>query len=221
MSLLRAVPAIVRKELLVEWRQRARVSALFFFSFALLMMVAFAMPNAAILRELSGGALWIGLLLASTRSLDQSMHVELENGALEGLVLWPVPPAAIYYGKALANTLVLFGVALAITPLCVVLYNPPLRGDMLQYVGVLALGCAGLAAPGTLVSVLTAKASKESVYQEAAFFHKPTKSLLLCDAVVSTGIDPPEILLSEPEYRRALLYHARDDPLEKLVESNK
>ena len=65
--------------------------------------------------------------------------------------------------------------------------------------------------------MLTAKASKESVYQEAAFFHKPTKSLLLCDAVVSTGIDPPEILLSEPEYRRALLYHARDDPLEKVL----
>ena len=67
--------------------------------------------------------------------------------------------------------------------------------------------------------VLTAKASKESVYQEAAFFHKPTKSLLLCDAVVSTGIDPPEILLSEPEYRRALLYHARDDPLEKVEDT--
>ena len=33
--------------------------------------------------------------------------------------------------------------------------------------------------------ILTAKASKESVYQEAAFFHKPSKTLLLCDAVIS------------------------------------
>ena len=57
--------------------------------------------------------------------------------------------------------------------------------------------------------VLTAKASRESVYQEAAFFHKPSKTLLLCDAVVSTGVDPPPILTSEPEYTRALLYHAR------------
>ena len=64
--------------------------------------------------------------------------------------------------------------------------------------------------------VLTAKASKESVYQEAAFYHKPTKSLLLCDAVVSVKDEPPAILLAEPEYRRALQYHARDDPLEEV-----
>jgi len=68
-------------------------------------------------------------------------------------------------------------------------------------------------------AILTAKASKESCYQEAAFYHKPTRSLLLCDAVVSCSAEPPQILLSEPEYRRALLYHARDDPLEKVEDT--
>lgn len=67
--------------------------------------------------------------------------------------------------------------------------------------------------------VLTAKASKESVYQDAAFYHKPSKTLLVCDAIVSTSREPPPILLSEPEYRRALLYHARDDPLEKVEDT--
>ena len=64
--------------------------------------------------------------------------------------------------------------------------------------------------------VLTAKASARSVYQDAAFYHKPSKSLLLCDALQSISASPPDILLSEPEYRRALLYHARDSPLEKV-----
>lgn len=68
-------------------------------------------------------------------------------------------------------------------------------------------------------SVLTAKASKESVYQEAAFFHRPTKTLMLCDSIISVTAEPPEILTSEPEYRRALLYHARDDPLEKVFDT--
>ena len=68
-------------------------------------------------------------------------------------------------------------------------------------------------------NVLTAKASKESVYQEAAFFHKPTKTLMLCDSIISVTAEPPEILTSEPEYRRALLYHARDDPLEKVLDT--
>ena len=64
--------------------------------------------------------------------------------------------------------------------------------------------------------VLTAKASRESIYQDAAFLHKPSGTLLLCDALISTSAEPPPILTSEPEYVRALLYHARDDPLEKV-----
>ena len=43
-------------------------------------------------------------------------------------------------------------------------------------------------------------------------YHRPTKSLLLCDAVVAVSAAPPPVLLSEPEYRRTLQYHARDEP---------
>ncbi|KAL1514637.1 hypothetical protein AB1Y20_003730 [Prymnesium parvum] len=64
--------------------------------------------------------------------------------------------------------------------------------------------------------VLTAKASKESVFQEAAFYHRSSRSLFVCDSIISVTSTPPPILLCEPEYRRALLYHARDDPLEKV-----
>jgi heme exporter protein B len=170
MSLLPAIAAVVGKELLVEWRHRARFSALFFFAFAVLLMVAFAMPNTQLLHDIAGGALWIGLLLASTRSLDQSMYTETENNSLEGLTLWPVPAAAIFYGKALANTIVLIAVATTITPLCIVLYDPPLRGTLPEYVAVLLLGCAGLAAPGTFVSTLTVRARGSSALMPLLLF---------------------------------------------------
>ena len=65
-------------------------------------------------------------------------------------------------------------------------------------------------------AVLTAKASKESVYQEAAFFHSPSKTLLLCDAALSISAEPPKILTSVSSYRRALLFHARDGPEERV-----
>lgn len=67
--------------------------------------------------------------------------------------------------------------------------------------------------------ILTAKASRESVYQEAAFYHKPSKTLLLCDSMISIGAEPPDILLEEQEYRRALLYHARDGPLDLVTDT--
>jgi len=72
--------------------------------------------------------------------------------------------------------------------------------------------------------VLTTKPPQQSLlraysYQEAAFFHKPTKTLLLCDAILSIPSEPPEILTCCPEYIRALLFHARDNPREVVVDS--
>lgn len=170
--------AMVRKELLIEWRQRSRVSGLFCFAFALLLMVAFASPGEAALRHQAGGTLWIGLLLASTRLFDQSYAVELEHGALDGLVLWPVDPRAVYYGKALANTLVLLLVAVAIVPLLVAVYNAPLRGDLLHLFGFLALGSGALAAPGTLYGLVTAQARGSSVLLPLLLFPLVVPALL-------------------------------------------
>ena len=61
--------------------------------------------------------------------------------------------------------------------------------------------------------VLTVKPGPGSAYQDAAFVHKPSRTLLVCDAVFAATSEPPPILTSEPEYTRALLFHARDDPL--------
>ena len=169
-SWIASIGAVLSKELLIEWRQRSRFTGLCFFSFAVLLLVAFAMPNMEILRDIGGGALWLGLLLASARSLDASFAVELENGALEGLVLWPVAPSAIFYGKALANTLVLLAVASVLTPLCIALYNPPTSAEWWQLIGVLVLGCGGLAAPGTLTAALTSQARGASALLPLLFF---------------------------------------------------
>jgi heme exporter protein B len=164
------VPAVVSKELLIEWRERSRVSSLLFYSFALLLMVAFAMPDVRMLGDIAGGALWLGLLLASTRSLDQSFRVELENDSLEGMVLWPVDPLAVFYGKALANAIVLILVASVITPLLGVLYHPSWHGQPWALASVIVLGCAGIAGPGTLVASLTAQARGSSALLPVLLF---------------------------------------------------
>lgn len=170
MSLLRQIPAVIGKELLVEWRERSRVTGLLFYAFALLLMVAFAMPDVHMLADISGGALWLGLLLASTRSLDQSFRVELENGGLEGLVLWPVDPLAIYYGKALANAIVLLLVAAVLLPMVLLLYHPEVRGGFGQLALILVLGSLAIALPGTLVAALTTQARGSSALLPVLLF---------------------------------------------------
>ena len=161
--LVRQVLTLVHKELLIEWRQAGRVSALFFFGTAVLLMMALATPSMDQLPGLAGGVLWLGLLLASTRSLDHSLAVELEHQTLDRLVRWPADPVAIYYGKALANLLVLLGVAIVLTPLLIALSDAPLPQHPWMYLGILVAGCAGLAGPGTILAAITTQARGASV----------------------------------------------------------
>ncbi|NCG19680.1 MAG: ABC transporter permease [Rhodobacterales bacterium] len=178
MNVIRQTFEVLRKELLVEWRSPARVSGLFFFALAMLLMVAFASPTEGILRTQAGGTLWISLLLASTRSMDQSWSTEMEHGAAEGMLLWPVEPVAIYYGKALANTAILLAVTVAIFPLMVGLYDVPVRGDLSMLAAIAVMGCAALAAPGTLYGLITAQARGASVLLPLLMFPLVVPALL-------------------------------------------
>ena len=57
--------------------------------------------------------------------------------------------------------------------------------------------------------VLTVKPGPGSYFQDVALYHKPSKTVLLCDALLAVTDEPPAILTSDPEYVRALLFHAR------------
>ena len=86
--------AALRKELLLQWRTRGQIMAVFVFGAAALLLFSFAIgPDAAALRTFPAGFLWLGLLLSSTLTLAESFHAEMENRALEGLLLLPVRSA--------------------------------------------------------------------------------------------------------------------------------
>ena len=105
---------------------------------------------------MSAQPLWLGLLLSSTLTLAESFHAEMENHAMEGLLLLPANPRALYYGKAIANWLQLTLLGIALIPVMVVLYDAgTTRVPML--ILVIALGAAGLSAPGTLYAAMTAQ----------------------------------------------------------------
>lgn len=48
-------------------------------------------------------------------------------------------------------------------------------------------------------------------FGEVAIFHRQSRTLLVTDTLVSIPEEPPKLLL-DPEYSRALAYHARDGP---------
>jgi heme exporter protein B len=148
----------VRKEWLLQMRALPQLTAVLVFGAAALLLFSFAVgPNYELLRANAPGFLWLALLLSSTLTLAESFQAEMEHRALEGQLLVPVPAAAIYYGKVIANWAQLTLLGVALVPLMVALYDSSLpRPAALG--GVVALGALGLSAPGTLYAAMTHQA---------------------------------------------------------------
>jgi len=154
---LSSLGAALRKEVLLQWRTRSRVVAVLVFGATTLLLFSFAVgPDYALLGRMAPGFLWLALLLSSTLTLSESFHTETEQRALEGLLLLPADPRALYYGKALANALQLFVLGVALLPMMVILYDVSIPRP-LGLLCVIALGAAGLAAPGTLYAAMTSQ----------------------------------------------------------------
>ena len=147
----------VRKDVLLQWRSRSQVLAIFVFGATVLLLFSFAVgPNAGALRQHAAGFLWLALFLSSTLTLSESFQAEMEQRAFEGLLLLPVWPGALYYAKALANWLQLSLLGLSLLPLMVVLYDVSIPHAS-ALAGIIVLGAGGLSAPGTLYAALTAQ----------------------------------------------------------------
>ena len=74
-SLPRSVGVLLAKDLLIEWRTRARLNALVFFALATLLLFSFAVgPDTRLLARNAGGYLWLALLFASVLALGESFR---------------------------------------------------------------------------------------------------------------------------------------------------
>jgi heme exporter protein B len=163
-SLLRSVGVLLAKDLLIEWRTRARLNALVFFALATLLLFSFAVgPDTKVLARNAGGYLWLALLFASVLALGESFRVEQENLTLDGLRLAPADARAIFLSKALGNTLLLTSLGLLLIPVMVALYAVNVTMGVGPCVLTLLLGCMAISAPGTVYSAIASNARARDV----------------------------------------------------------
>jgi heme exporter protein B len=156
---LRTTSVVVRKDLLLEWRGRARLNATVFFAGLTLLLFSFAVgPQHAMLSRLAPGFIWLSVMLASVLNLSESMRVEAENAAMEGLRLAPLDPRGIFLGKALVNAVFLWALGVVLVPLAVALYGAQITLGLPRLVLVLMLGTFAISAPGTLYAAIASQA---------------------------------------------------------------
>ena len=187
-SFLHQVSTLVRKDLLLEWRSRSRFLSVLLFGVVTLVLFSFAVgPDTTTMRDIAGGFLILGLLLSSTLGLSESFRNEQQHRAFEGLTLLPVDAIALFYGKAISNTLFLLMLGPILIPVAIVLYSVELSLTSLGMLFLLwGLAAAGLSAPGTLYAAMTSRVESQDVLLPVLLF--PLVTPLLLAAVKAAGL---------------------------------
>lgn len=183
-SFMRALGAVIWKDLRAEWRSRELVSAMLVFALLVILIFNFALELETTVREnVTAGILWVTFIFAGQLGLNRSMAVEKDRGCLDGLLLAPVDRAAIYMGKMLANWLFILLMAAIILPIYSVLYNTNLfiPGLLLT----ILLGSEGYVAVGTLLSSMAVQARTRDILLPIILF--PVAIPVLIAAVKATG----------------------------------
>src|SRR5450756_1107864 len=86
---------------------------------------------------------------------NRSFARELSNDCLDALISAPIPGAALFLGKALANYILVLAVELIALPLFGVFYNVRWTAQFWQLMMVIALATWGMTVTGTMFSALT------------------------------------------------------------------
>lgn len=154
---VRSIFTIFRKELLQEWRSRAVTVATLFFAGVVLVVLAFALgPDELTMRNAAPGVLWTALAFTGVISASQSYQNELEEDALEQLLLYPIPRATIYLGKLLANWLYMMVLGAVMLPVTGLLFGAPFGENWGLLWITVALGTLGFALIACFYAALTA-----------------------------------------------------------------
>jgi len=181
----RAALAVLAKDLRIELATREIVTTAGFFAVlvAVLASVAFVTGPETTTR-VAPGALWLSIVFASVLALGRTWQREREESAFVGLLVSPVPRAAIWCGKAGGVLLFLFAVEAVVVPLIALLFHvdlPLVAGPLAL---VMVFGTVGVAATGTLFGAMTVRTRARELLLATVLF--PLLSPSLVSSVAAT-----------------------------------
>ena len=203
-SFVRAVAAVVWKDVAIERHTRQAVSIMIVFSLAAVIVFNFALElelDAA--RNVSTGLLWIVILLAGTLGLNRSLANEQENRSIDGVLIAPVDRSAIYLGKVISVSLIVFILEAVLIPLFIVFFNKPYWRP--QVIIIIILGTIGYVAAGVLVSSMSIQTRSRDVLLPVLLLPLSLPSVLAAATASSAYLLPELPLWSEVQTPIALV----------------
>lgn len=177
--------AVAAKEVASECRRPAAFFTLLALAFLILFVFAVALDvRGREAAELMPGALWGSLLFAAAVLLGRSFERD-DGGRLTVLLLAPMERSAVYYGKALANLVLIGALAALLTPGAALLFDARALPAPGALVLALVLGAGGIVGAGTLLAALGGAARLGELVMPVLLF--PILVPVLLGAVFLTG----------------------------------
>lgn len=182
---VRGAVVVLAKDLRIEASTREIVVTAGFFAalVAIMSSISFA-GGAEATTRVAPGALWLAIVFASVLALGRSWQREREESALLGLLVSPVPRAAIWCGKAVGVLGFVLAVELVVVPLIALLFHVDLPRVLGPLAVVMLLGTVGVAATGTLFGAMTVRTRARELLLATVLF--PLLSPALLASVAAT-----------------------------------
>ena len=182
---VRSVLTVLAKDFAIELATREIVTTAGFFAalVAIMASVAFTTGPQTTTR-VAPGALWLAIAFAAVLALGRSWQREREESALVGLLVSPVPRAAIWCAKTVGVLGFLLAVELIVVPLVALLFHVDLPLVIGPLAVVLLLGTLGVAATGTLFGAMTVRTGARELLLASVLF--PLLSPALLQGVAAT-----------------------------------
>jgi heme exporter protein B len=155
---LRLMLVIAGKDVRAELRSRTALLSALVFAALVLVVFNFARdPTALASAALAPSVLWVTFALAALVAMNRAFTIERENGAIDGLLLAPIPREALFLGKLLANLAFVGTVELVTLPLFTLFFNVSLWSVLPGVLGVTVLATIGFVAVGTIFSAMAVR----------------------------------------------------------------
>lgn len=156
MRYFRQIATVAVKDLRAELRTKEALNASLAFALMILLLFSYTFdPSQEMMREVSGGLLWIVFAFAGTLTLNRSFARELPNDCLDALIAAPIPGSALFLGKCFASFVLVLAVELVSLPVFGIFYNVHWTTELPSLLMVLLLGTWALTVIGTIFSALT------------------------------------------------------------------
>ncbi len=152
---MNALIAIIRRDLLLVMRRKSEVlTALFFFVVVTSLFPLGIGADAALLRKIAPGVLWVAALLSTLLGLQRMFAADYQDGSLEQLALSPQPMVLLVAGKIIAHWLVCGLPLVLLAPLIGIQFDLD-PSSLYVLMGTLMLGTPVLSLLGSIGAALT------------------------------------------------------------------